>query len=288
MEEGRLVGARCRAPGRGGRRPGRRGLAGRPLRPEGAGADESDVRGDTRAARARPLPRRGASRVRLLPLRAGLVGPGRAAASRSARRRGSCGRRRGCPGSPPRTSRRTRRRASGGRATTRSPARSARASDADGRALFALMPYGEFRRIPDEDVAAIVVYLRSLPPVRNPLPQTALPFPVSVIMKGVPAAARGTRAGAGPFDSREARRVRASNVRLPPLPHPDEEGAARRGARHGRRKRVRVAAGRGLLHESHTRPDRDRPLRRGHFRAGDAHGQARDAPPDDAVGVYRG
>jgi mono/diheme cytochrome c family protein len=57
---------------------------------------------------------------------------------------------------------------------------------ADGRALFALMPYGEFRRIPDEDVAAIVVYLRSLPPIRNPLPKTALPFPLSVIMRGVP------------------------------------------------------------------------------------------------------
>jgi mono/diheme cytochrome c family protein len=56
----------------------------------------------------------------------------------------------------------------------------------DGRALFALMPYGEFRRLPDEDVAAIVVYLRSLKPVRNPLPRTALPFPLSVIMRGVP------------------------------------------------------------------------------------------------------
>jgi mono/diheme cytochrome c family protein len=61
----------------------------------------------------------------------------------------------------------------------------------DGRALFALMPYGEFRRIPDEDVAAIVVYLRSLPPVRNPLPPTALPFPLSVIMKGVPVPLEG-------------------------------------------------------------------------------------------------
>lgn len=56
----------------------------------------------------------------------------------------------------------------------------------DGRALFALMPYGEYRRIPDEDMAAIVVYLRALAPVRNPLPKTRLPFPLSVIMKGVP------------------------------------------------------------------------------------------------------
>jgi mono/diheme cytochrome c family protein len=56
----------------------------------------------------------------------------------------------------------------------------------DGRALFALMPYGEYHRIPDEDVAAIVVYLRSLPPVHNPLPRTDLPFPLGVIMTGVP------------------------------------------------------------------------------------------------------
>ncbi len=57
---------------------------------------------------------------------------------------------------------------------------------ADGRALFALMPYAEYRRIPDEDVAALVAYLRSLPPIRNPLPKTALPFPLGLIMKGVP------------------------------------------------------------------------------------------------------
>jgi hypothetical protein len=56
----------------------------------------------------------------------------------------------------------------------------------DGRALFALMPYGEFRRIPDEDVASIVVYLRSLQPVENALPKSQLPFPLGLIMRGVP------------------------------------------------------------------------------------------------------
>jgi mono/diheme cytochrome c family protein len=56
----------------------------------------------------------------------------------------------------------------------------------DGRALFALMPYGEFRRIPDEDMAAIVAYLRSLKPVRNALPKSALPFPLGLVMRGVP------------------------------------------------------------------------------------------------------
>lgn len=33
----------------------------------------------------------------------------------------------------------------------------------DGRALFPLMPYPDFRSLSDEDVASIVVYLRSLP-----------------------------------------------------------------------------------------------------------------------------
>jgi mono/diheme cytochrome c family protein len=44
----------------------------------------------------------------------------------------------------------------------------------DGRALFFLMPYRLYRHLPDEDVASIVVYLRSLPPARNPLPKTQL------------------------------------------------------------------------------------------------------------------
>jgi mono/diheme cytochrome c family protein len=56
----------------------------------------------------------------------------------------------------------------------------------DGRALFALMPYQEYRRIPEEDLAAIVVYIRSLAPVKNPLPKSTLPFPLPLIMRGVP------------------------------------------------------------------------------------------------------
>jgi len=56
----------------------------------------------------------------------------------------------------------------------------------DGRALFPMMPYGHFRSLPDEDVASIVVYLRSLPPVRNPLAQTQLVFPVKYLIRSVP------------------------------------------------------------------------------------------------------
>jgi mono/diheme cytochrome c family protein len=56
----------------------------------------------------------------------------------------------------------------------------------DGRALFPLMPYQHFRQLPDEDVASIVVYLRSLPPVHNELPQTQVAFPVNYLIRDVP------------------------------------------------------------------------------------------------------
>src|SRR5258708_8894237 len=49
----------------------------------------------------------------------------------------------------------------------------------DGRTLFPIMPYQHFRSMPDEDLASVIVYLRSLKPVRNPLPPSAIPFPLS-------------------------------------------------------------------------------------------------------------
>jgi mono/diheme cytochrome c family protein len=45
----------------------------------------------------------------------------------------------------------------------------------DGRALYWGMWYGSFSHLADEDLAAVVVYLRTLPPVRNALPATQLP-----------------------------------------------------------------------------------------------------------------
>ena len=56
----------------------------------------------------------------------------------------------------------------------------------DGRALFPIMPYERFRNMADEDLASIVVYLRSLPPVRNPLPKSEVPFPLSRLIMSVP------------------------------------------------------------------------------------------------------
>ena len=45
----------------------------------------------------------------------------------------------------------------------------------DGRALHPSMWYGSFAALSDEDLAAVVVYLRSIPAVRNSLPRTRLP-----------------------------------------------------------------------------------------------------------------
>ena len=56
----------------------------------------------------------------------------------------------------------------------------------DGRTLFPLMPYEHFRNMSDEDVASVVVYLRSLPPVQNLLPKTEIAFPVNFLIRSVP------------------------------------------------------------------------------------------------------
>jgi mono/diheme cytochrome c family protein len=58
--------------------------------------------------------------------------------------------------------------------------------DKNGRALFPMMPYTGYRSMSDEDVESLVAYLDSLPAVRNPLPQTALAFPVNLMIKFAP------------------------------------------------------------------------------------------------------
>jgi mono/diheme cytochrome c family protein len=58
----------------------------------------------------------------------------------------------------------------------------------DGRALFPMMPYESYRQMSDEDVASVIVSLRSLKPVRRVLPKTEMPFPLSKLVNTVPAA----------------------------------------------------------------------------------------------------
>jgi mono/diheme cytochrome c family protein len=56
----------------------------------------------------------------------------------------------------------------------------------DGTALFPVMPYLDFASMDDEDVASVVVYLRSIPAVRNVVPVRQLPFPLEYITRTIP------------------------------------------------------------------------------------------------------
>ena len=56
----------------------------------------------------------------------------------------------------------------------------------DGSALFPLMGYPHFRNLSEEDLASVVVYIRSLEPVHNSLPKTSLPFWLQRVVLGEP------------------------------------------------------------------------------------------------------
>lgn len=56
----------------------------------------------------------------------------------------------------------------------------------DGTALFPLMPYEDYRRMSDEDVASIVSYLRTLAPVRQRVPRSDVDLPMSLVMRLLP------------------------------------------------------------------------------------------------------
>ena len=76
----------------------------------------------------------------------------------------------------------------------------------DGSPLFPMMPYQFLRHMSDEDVQSLVAYLNTLAPIRNPLPRSAVDFPVSVLIRtapqpagSVPAPPRGDRLAYGRY-----------------------------------------------------------------------------------------
>jgi mono/diheme cytochrome c family protein len=56
----------------------------------------------------------------------------------------------------------------------------------DGRALFPMMPYMNFRRMSDEDLASVVVYLRTLAPIETAHPKPQIPFPLNRLINSGP------------------------------------------------------------------------------------------------------
>jgi mono/diheme cytochrome c family protein len=70
----------------------------------------------------------------------------------------------------------------------------------DGSTLFPMMPYDAYRSLSDEDLASIVVYLRSVTPVHNPLPSMKVNFPVSYLVRSAPEPVTAPVPGPNPLD----------------------------------------------------------------------------------------
>jgi len=68
----------------------------------------------------------------------------------------------------------------------------------DGRPLFPLMNYPHYRDLSDEDVLAIVAYLRTQKPIRNDPGVTRLDFPVNMLIRTAPQPVEGSPAGYPP------------------------------------------------------------------------------------------
>jgi len=156
----------------------------------------------------------------------------------------------------------------------------------DGRALFPFMPYLDFRALSDEDLASIIVYLRSLPPVRRQQPKTDLIFPVKYLIRSVPQPLY-TTVSEPDFSTPEKRgEILGDNRWMQGLPHaPGRTCAA--AAWHGLRRRVdsrRTVGPRGQ-HQHYSRPIRNFLLRPSHVHPGNPRGFCRvpEAQPDHAM-----
>ncbi|MEP7273039.1 MAG: c-type cytochrome [Acidobacteriota bacterium] len=58
--------------------------------------------------------------------------------------------------------------------------------DKNGKTLFPIMPYQNYSNLSDEDLGSLVVYLRTIPPVKNAVPESEIIFPVNRLINAVP------------------------------------------------------------------------------------------------------
>ena len=58
----------------------------------------------------------------------------------------------------------------------------------DGKALFPIMPHPNFGKMDKEDLISIIVYLRSLRPIENIVPESKADFPMNFIINTIPKA----------------------------------------------------------------------------------------------------
>lgn len=59
--------------------------------------------------------------------------------------------------------------------------------DRDGNALFPIMPYHQYGKLPKEDIYAVIAYIRTLEPVEKDFPARELDFPLNFIVNLMPA-----------------------------------------------------------------------------------------------------
>lgn len=70
----------------------------------------------------------------------------------------------------------------------------------DGRTIFPMMPYEEYKTLSDEDVASVVVYLRSVAPIKNVVPPMRVKFPVNYLVRSAPEPVTAPVPGPNPAD----------------------------------------------------------------------------------------
>lgn len=56
----------------------------------------------------------------------------------------------------------------------------------DGEALFPMMPYPIYNALAQEDLEALIAYLRTLPRIENEVPRSELKFPMNLIVRTIP------------------------------------------------------------------------------------------------------
>ncbi len=63
----------------------------------------------------------------------------------------------------------------------------------EGKAMFPVMPYPYYGRMDEEDIKSIIVYIRSLKPIKNDVPPSVPDFPMSIIINTIPKKASLTK-----------------------------------------------------------------------------------------------
>ncbi|WP_162427455.1 c-type cytochrome [Pontibacter pudoricolor] len=62
----------------------------------------------------------------------------------------------------------------------------------DGAPLFPVMPYKSFSQMAEQDVYAIIAYLRTLHPIKNEIPASDADFPMNLILRTMPSTPKNT------------------------------------------------------------------------------------------------